>query len=198
MKTLPLRCSPLYVTHDQEEALSISDRVVVLSQGQIEQVGTAAEIYGNPSTLFVAEFIGTMNRIRGVVGSGGVGLVECDGGVLPVDDAAHLPPGSQVMVLIRPESIELETRATDVPQQRPLEGTVSTHTFLGSVTRLTVETSVGRITADIPSTRALTLGVGTPVTLGWDPKAPNIIDLSDQEHRSLPADAHVAVGSRTA
>src|SRR5579864_3693860 len=62
---LELGITTLYVTHDQEEALSVSDRVVVLSQGKIEQVGSPADIYDNPQTVFVAQFIGTMNRIEG-------------------------------------------------------------------------------------------------------------------------------------
>src|SRR6202011_1397691 len=62
---LQLGITALYVTHDQEEALSVSDQVVVLSQGRIEQVGTPAEIYGEPRTRFVAQFVGTMNRFEG-------------------------------------------------------------------------------------------------------------------------------------
>jgi putative spermidine/putrescine transport system ATP-binding protein len=62
-----LGITTIYVTHDQEEALSISDRVAVLSQGRIEQIGAPAEIYGSPSTPFVAEFVGTMNRLEATV-----------------------------------------------------------------------------------------------------------------------------------
>jgi putative spermidine/putrescine transport system ATP-binding protein len=171
----------LYVTHDQEEALSISDRVVVLSHGQIEQVGVPAEIYGSPATLFVAEFIGTMNRVRGVVAPGSTGVVDAEGAMLPVEEAAHLPAGHRVVVLIRPESIELETKGTDVAPHRPLSGRVIAHTFLGAITRLTIETPVGPIFADIPTARALTLGMGTAITLGWDPAALRLITLPDGE-----------------
>jgi putative spermidine/putrescine transport system ATP-binding protein len=178
---LQLGITALYVTHDQEEALSISDRVVVLSQGQIEQVGIPAEIYGNPATLFVAEFIGTMNRVRGRVAPGGSGLVDAGGAMLPVEEAAQLPDGRGVVVLIRPESIELETQGTDVAPHRPLAGKVTAHTFLGAITRLSIETPVGPIFADIPTARALTLGIGTAITLGWDPAALRLITLSDDE-----------------
>jgi len=180
-----LGITALYVTHDQEEALSISDRVVVLSQGQIEQVGVPAEIYGNPATLFVAEFIGTMNRVCGSVAPGGAGLVDADGAMLPVEEAAQLPAGRRVVVLIRPESIELETQGTDVAPQRPLAGRVTAHTFLGAVTRLSIQTPVASIFADIPTTRALALGIGTAVTLGWDPAAPRLINLADDESSTI-------------
>jgi putative spermidine/putrescine transport system ATP-binding protein len=183
---LQLGITALYVTHDQEEALSISDRVVVLSQGQIEQVGVPAEIYGNPATLFVAEFIGTMNRVRGSVAPGGAGLVDADGAMLPVEEAARLPAGRRVVVLIRPESIELETQGTDVAPQRPLAGRVTAHTFLGAVTRLSIQTTpVASIFADIPTTRALALSIGTAVTLGWDPAAPRLINLADDESSTI-------------
>src|ERR671938_1034108 len=71
-----LGITTLYVTHDQEEALSISDRVAVMSSGRIEQIGTPSEMYGSPATPFVAEFIGTMNRLESVVVNGGLGEVE--------------------------------------------------------------------------------------------------------------------------
>jgi putative spermidine/putrescine transport system ATP-binding protein len=98
-----LGITTLYVTHDQEEALSISDQVVVLSQGQIEQVGTPAQIYGDPKTVFVAQFVGTMNRIEGHVASGISGMVETVAGKLPADAARNHAPGEPVILLIRPE-----------------------------------------------------------------------------------------------
>src|SRR5206468_9702818 len=82
-----LGITALYVTHDQEEALSVSDRVVVLSQGQIEQVGTPAEIYGEPRTVFVAQFVGTMNRFEGKVPGGNAPQVEVNGAHVPVNAA---------------------------------------------------------------------------------------------------------------
>ncbi|MBV9278712.1 MAG: ABC transporter ATP-binding protein, partial [Chloroflexi bacterium] len=193
-----LGITALYVTHDQEEALSISDRVVVLSQGRIEQVGTPADIYGNPATLFVAEFIGTMNLVHGAVVPNGAGRVDAAGVLLPVEDAARLPGGREVVVLIRPESIELDTPAADAPQAGALGGRVAAHTFLGAVTRLSVDTAVGPLFADIPSARALSLGVGTAVTLRWDPTAPGLIALPDDEARSPSAEAAVSAHRHTA
>jgi putative spermidine/putrescine transport system ATP-binding protein len=174
-----LGITTLYVTHDQEEALSVSDRVVVLSQGQIEQVGTPADIYGAPRTVFVAEFIGTMNRIEGTVSADAPGTIDCRGGRLHADAAKEWPAGERVLVLLRPELIQLtESNNGDQSRDGTLSGTVAAHTFLGPVTRLQVGSAVGEIKVDIPSVRALALQVGTPVRLSWASDTPQIIPLT--------------------
>ena len=89
---LELGITTIYVTHDQEEALSISDRVAVMYGGKIEQVGAPAEMYGHPATPFVAEFIGTMNRLIATVVKDG--WIDYDGLHLRVDAAQGLPAGS--------------------------------------------------------------------------------------------------------
>jgi putative spermidine/putrescine transport system ATP-binding protein len=196
-----LGITALYVTHDQEEALSISDRVVVLSQGQIEQVGPPAEIYGAPHTVFVATFIGTMNRIEGTVSAdplnGSGGFVESAGVRLPVSAARDLPGGERVLVLIRPEVIELDRLDGNgsLPDHR-LKGSVLSHTFLGSVTRLSVSSSLGEFMVDVPSAGALSLGVGTQVTLDWDAESPRLIKLAESPalRPSDGGDDHVEAG----
>ena len=112
-----LGITTIYVTHDQEEALSISDRVAVLSHGQIEQIGTPAEIYGAPSTPFVAEFVGTMNRIESTVADPETGRVDYDGSTLTVDAARGRARGERVLVLVRPETVEV--RGVRVDGERP-------------------------------------------------------------------------------
>jgi putative spermidine/putrescine transport system ATP-binding protein len=175
-----LGITTLYVTHDQEEALSVSDRVAVLSAGQIEQVGTPAEIYGNPRTAFVAQFVGTMNRIAGTILPGGKGLVESNGALLRADNAREWPGGAHVLLLIRPESIELDRLADGASApEGGLEGGVRAHTFMGPVTRLTVASAIGEIMVDVGSARALSLGEGTRVGLTWDPAVPRLIDLAE-------------------
>src|SRR4051794_2267839 len=104
---LELGITTIYVTHDQEEALSISDRVAVMYGGKIEQVGAPSEMYGSPATPFVAEFIGTMNRLQATVVDGKNGVVEHGKAKLTIDAARGLPSGERVLVLIRPESVEL-------------------------------------------------------------------------------------------
>src|SRR5437762_5383617 len=97
---LELGITTIYVTHDQEEALSVSDHVAVMYGGRIEQMGSPAEMYSAPATPFVAEFIGTMNRLEGTVVDGGV---EHAGITLQVEEASSRPQGQRVLVLVRPE-----------------------------------------------------------------------------------------------
>jgi putative spermidine/putrescine transport system ATP-binding protein len=173
---LDLGITALYVTHDQEEALSVSDLVVVLSQGRIEQVGTPAEIYESPSTVFVAEFIGTMNRIRATVESRE--SVESGGIVLRTTAASDHPAGSEVLLLLRPESISLNREGTGA--SRGLAGTIAGHTFLGSLTRLQIETRVGSMVVDVGTAEALKLPIGQPVDLDWEPSSAQLLPLYAQ------------------
>jgi putative spermidine/putrescine transport system ATP-binding protein len=177
---LQLGITALYVTHDQEEALSVSDQVVVLSQGRIEQVGTPAEIYGEPRTRFVAQFVGTMNRFEGKIAAGRRGFVEMDGALLPASVAERWPAGEKVLLLIRPEAIELKELPDGATlPEGTIEGKVVARTFLGPVTRLTVDAAVGELIVDVGSARALALADGARVGLTWEPASPRIIGLSD-------------------
>jgi iron(III) transport system ATP-binding protein len=92
----------IMVTHDQEEALTMADRIVVMDNGIIEQVGKPEEIYRSPKTKFVADFVGTMNFLSGTIVSNGTAKV---GDVVLTCDTEDLPVGSSVMVAIRPEEI---------------------------------------------------------------------------------------------
>src|SRR5881398_1385358 len=112
---LELGITTLYVTHDQEEALSVSDRVAVMYGGKIEQVGTPAQMYGSPSTPFVAEFIGTMNRLQATVVDGSSGAVDHGGIRLMLESARGRPNGERVLVLVRPEALEVEAANGAVP-----------------------------------------------------------------------------------
>src|SRR5439155_24422122 len=103
-----LGITTLYVTHDQEEALSISDRVAVMSSGRIEQIGTPAEMYSAPATPFVAEFIGTMNRLEAIVVDGERGEVAHGDARRTVDAAGGRTKGERGLVRLRPESRGLE------------------------------------------------------------------------------------------
>ena len=100
-----LGITALYVTHDQEEALSISDRVAVMARGRPEQIGVPAEIYREPATPFVAEFVGTTNRFEATVVEGSAVLHEGNG--LSVTAANGRPKGQRILVLVRPESLSV-------------------------------------------------------------------------------------------
>jgi len=120
-----LGITTLFVTHDQEEALAVADRVAVMQSGNIEQIGTPEELYRNPATPFVAEFIGLSNRIPGIVSGGAVELL---GQRLPLlhPETANGP----VRVLLRPEDIELAPVG--------IMATVVSSSFLGSLRRTRV------------------------------------------------------------
>ncbi len=134
---LELGITTLYVTHDQEEALAISDHVAVMYGGVIEQMGTPSEMYTAPSTPFVAEFIGTMNRLEATVVDGATGEVEHAAPALRVEAARGRAVGERVLVLIRPESLELAAAGNGAATNgNTLAGEVITHTFLGPVTRV--------------------------------------------------------------
>ncbi|OKJ06687.1 ABC transporter ATP-binding protein [Kitasatospora sp. CB01950] len=160
-----LGITTLFVTHDQEEALSMADRVAVLRAGQLEQCATPSELYSRPATAFVAEFVGTMSRIP--CSRTADGQVEVLGHRHPVD--GDLPADGDLHVLVRPENVEL-TPAADGPAQ------VVAASFLGAVTRLTVRLADGtEIKSDVPTETATTLPLGTHATLTLPPR-PVLVD----------------------
>jgi putative spermidine/putrescine transport system ATP-binding protein len=181
-----LGITTVYVTHDQEEALSISDRVAVLSQGRIEQIGSPADIYNSPATPFVAEFIGTMNRLEATVAEAERGEVDFAGTLLAVGEARGLPRGERVLVLVRPETLDVE-RVDGAEASGALVGEVVAHIFLGAVTRVKVEASGVELAADMPSGRAGGLPVGSRVSASFPAASARVLAL--EEPRESPAGA---------
>jgi putative spermidine/putrescine transport system ATP-binding protein len=150
-----LGTTTLFVTHDQEEALSMADRVGVMRSGRLEQVATPTELYTRPATAFVAEFVGTMNRVPAQ--ATGSGEVEVLGARLP--HAGETRPRGPVEALLRPEDL------TAVPD---LSGTaiVTAKSFRGAVTRATVRRSAEEsLWVDLPSAAAADIALGDPVTV---------------------------------
>jgi putative spermidine/putrescine transport system ATP-binding protein len=136
-----LGITTVYVTHDQEEALSLSDRVVVMSDGRIEQIGTPSEIYNFPSTAFVASFVGTLNLVTaGVVDAAG-GRLSIDGQQVKTSKAVtDAGPDGRVTLALRPEGIQL---GDGEPGENGLRGTVEDINFLGSIVRIRVKVGDG-------------------------------------------------------
>lgn len=118
----------LFVTHDQEEALEVADRVVIMSQGRIEQIGTPEEVYDHPATPFVAEFLGSVNRFHGRFQNG-----RLDFGGLLIEPSTPLRPEAAVVGYVRPHDLELQrTRAADAG----LAAEVAHVALLGAVVRV--------------------------------------------------------------
>ncbi len=138
-----LGITTIFVTHDQEEALSISDRIVVMNAGNAEQVGTPFEIYNRPSTKFVAGFVGTLNQFKAVRTAGGY---DIEGQLVSSDAAGQAAPGTKVTLALRPEAMSLEAS----PQRsNSLRGIIEEVSFLGSVVRIRVAFGSNKASFDI-------------------------------------------------
>ncbi|NUS64141.1 MAG: ABC transporter ATP-binding protein [Saccharothrix sp.] len=155
-----LGMTTLFVTHDQEEALAVSDRVGVMSQGRLEQLDTPAVVYREPASAFVARFVGVTNAVHGIAESGGVRLGAFR---LATDAAAGLT--GDVEVIVRPEDIAITPHGGQA--DGALTGTVLTQSFLGPVTRLSVRLDGGDqvVRVDQPSSRAGDFPPGAAVAL---------------------------------
>ena len=132
-----LGITAIYVTHDQEEALSLSDRVVVMNNGYIEQVGTPFEIYNFPQTEFVAQFVGTLNAIRAEVVDPASNILRFEGQqVQAAQGLEGLHAGDRVMIAISPERLSF---AADGRKPNVLDCSIENITFLGSIVRIQVK-----------------------------------------------------------
>ncbi|MEW9834048.1 ABC transporter ATP-binding protein [Mesorhizobium marinum] len=131
-----LGITTVFVTHDQEEALSISDRIVVMYGGKAEQVGTPFEIYNRPATKFVANFVGTLNVLEGVVTDAAEGRVKVGAGEVMLKGKLNgSKAGDTLSLALRPEAISLGKRDG---RDATLDGSISDVSFLGSVIRVRV------------------------------------------------------------
>jgi putative spermidine/putrescine transport system ATP-binding protein len=142
-----LNITTVFVTHDQEEALSISDRIVVLNKGDVEQIGTPSEIYNFPETPFVASFVGTLNQLQGTVVDPQAGTVRVGDQTLVSSFAmASQIPGQTCTVAIRPEAIQLDASQ---PGKNALIANVEDVSFLGSIVRIRTRVGEDAISFDV-------------------------------------------------
>ncbi len=165
-----LGITAIYVTHDQEEALSISDRIVVMREGEVDQIGTPFEIYNFPKTRFVASFVGTLNTAVAEVLDPAQGLLKMNGNLLQIADRLNgKVKGDTVMIAIRPERLSF---LSEGKKENTLEGRVENITFLGSVVRIQLNiggTAFNMDTFNRPSLRLPEIGDTVRVTCS--PKA---------------------------
>jgi putative spermidine/putrescine transport system ATP-binding protein len=156
---LEVGTTALFVTHDQEEALAIADRVGVMRDGRIEQLGSPTDVYSRPATPFVAEFVGLSNRLAGDVT--GAGTVVVRGATLPLVDIGV--PAGAVVALVRPEAMSVTSGES--AEAGPLTGTVIATTFLGATSRVTVDLGDTTVMAAMATAEATALSAGQRVTL---------------------------------
>ena len=157
---LEVGITTLFVTHDQEEALAIADRVGVMQSGHLEQLGPPTEVYTRPATPFVAEFVGLTNRLPGEVKNG---VVEVRGARLPLVQP-DAPQGAAI-ALVRPEAVSLATDGATA--DGPLVGTVIAVAFLGATSRVTVDLGGLTVIAQMPTSTAASTPAGTRVRLAF-------------------------------
>jgi putative spermidine/putrescine transport system ATP-binding protein len=155
---LEVGITTLFVTHDQEEALAIADRVGVMRDGHLEQLAPPTEVYSRPATSFVAEFVGLSNRLAGEVRDGSVIVRGC---TLPLVEQDT--PNGQVVALVRPEAVTMAP--SGAPEAGPLAGTVIAVTFLGATSRVTVDLGDATILAQLSTADASALSAGSRVAL---------------------------------
>ncbi|MGI6149510.1 MAG: ABC transporter ATP-binding protein [Firmicutes bacterium] len=167
-----LGITAVYVTHDQSEAMAISDRIVVMNQGRIEQMGTPWEIYNRPRTSFVADFIGQVNFVEAeVVGSAHQKLdVKVWGQVIAIKHAEPLPVGTLVKLVLRPEAVHLDE------QQAFATGVVNRAVYLGSVVEydLIVEETNLHAVVSSPIEKGIHT-VGDQVSVYFSPEVVHVI-----------------------
>ena len=172
----------VYVTHDQEEALTMSDRIAVMNEGIVEQIADPEEVYERPATTFVAGFIGVSNLMPGTVtaANGATYGVDLDAGVgitapgegFAVDDRCH--------AVVRPEKLEIHDATAPAPDRPNVEGVVASSLYLGTATQIVV-----RLTGDVPITvlvpnadeaeRQRLPGGGAKVRLAWAPEHVHLV-----------------------
>jgi spermidine/putrescine transport system ATP-binding protein len=157
----------VYVTHDQEEALTMSDRIVLMQQGRIAQVGTPRDLYDRPASRYVADFVGETNLIPGTVIESGGGTASLRVGDVTLRGASESPlsPGSEAWLTVRPEAIDL-IDGTAPADYNTVSGTVADAVYAGSALRVHVALPGGRrLVANVPS--GTLAPNGTRVTLAW-------------------------------
>src|SRR5262249_45921506 len=163
----------LYVTHDQEEAMSMSDRIAILNRGRIDQVGPPGEVYERPANPFVARLLGEPNLIEGTIApqfANGMRLVLPSGHELRVPSGSRCSGGARGMLFIRPERIEitLGANAAGDPRYNELAGRIRRCAFLGNILRYAVDIDgTAPVTVDLQNAGVAPLPVRAPVGLRW-------------------------------
>jgi len=176
----------VFVTHDQEEALTMSDRIAVMNEGRVEQIGTPEEIYHRPASVFVAGFIGVANLIPAAVTSTNAGTAEVEAAgrriAVPYSDA-DLRAGDSAVVMVRPERLRLATSAPPAGATA-IEVAVADLTFQGPVVRAALRTDAGTdLVAHVgPEDDLPMLRPGDRLWASWDPDAACLLGAAPRNY----------------
>lgn len=157
----------IYVTHDQEEALTMSDRIAVMNRGRLEQVGTPEEVYNHPETKFVADFIGESNIIEGYIENMTDDSIEVtmESGKAIIHETGYRME-EMVYLCIRPENLKISTEAKEGFRFR---GQVKEHIFIGSTNKTMIEMPNGQMLKSVTPAEDELIPVGTAVNVFWNP-----------------------------
>jgi len=170
----------LYVTHDQEEAITMSDRIAIMNQGHVEQAATPREMYEEPATAFVADFLGVSNLMdaRATGASGAAVALDLGSGIVVEARGGDVSARGAVKVVIRPERVTIEEAGVTGPNRIP--AMVTRSIYLGNGVRVITHLATGHsLTVLVPST-----GDGTPES--WEPGESVTCHLPDSALRVLP------------
>ncbi len=173
-----LGITTIYVTHDQEEALSMSDRIVVMNDGRVEQIGAPFEVYNYPRTRFVATFVGTLNIVTGSVIDAEAGAIEIDGQrIIAAGGAGEAKAGERRAVALRPEAVSLDGVGGD---RNRMDGTIEEVSFLGAVVRIRVRFKDSVISIDTFNSPGLAPPArGAPVTVSFAREDVLVLDRAE-------------------
>ncbi|MFQ5796342.1 MAG: ABC transporter ATP-binding protein [Candidatus Bipolaricaulia bacterium] len=181
-----LHITTIYVTHDQSEALIMSDRLAVMDRGQVDQVGTPHEIYEHPSTRFVTDFIGESNILAGRVKTVNQQYVEVmvDGSKLKAPAVEGIEPGQDVSLVVRPENVQIGDQGGEDSINR-LRGEVTRVTYQGALIRYEVQVGEHIIIVESPNTvDRQTFREQDSVEIGWHPESSSLLlkdlDLAEE------------------
>jgi spermidine/putrescine transport system ATP-binding protein len=165
----------VHVTHDQEEAMTMADRIVIMNGGRIEQFGTPADLYERPSTPFVAAFLGVSNLLPATIVSEGVVRLD-EGTEVKVPPPALAGRTGRVSIGIRPEKIR-----PDASESNRLAGTVAETAYIGVSTQYIVDTAAGSVTVYVQNDRpgARSASPGDRLTLSWNPESTFVVDYTE-------------------
>ena len=171
-----LGITAVYVTHDQSEAMNMSDRIVVMNDGIIEQIGSPRDIYSNPQSVFVANFIGQVNVLECKVTRKKDNITDLDynGQKIRAQHEISLRQGTNIFLAIRPENIKITAKAARNPQNT-LKGVVSEALFSGNVMKISVELESGDCIKVECQPKATSFELGSSVHVNWLPEDCNIL-----------------------